>query len=517
MVVDDTAYVTLQGAGQVGRIELDPPALEQRYPVLADARGIAVMPDGRLAVTRWRSADTEASIALLDPSSGDVETVGLQFDPQPASDTEAGGVPSYLSQVLVSPIADVAAVPSLQANYGQGEYLNGEALTFETTLRGVVSYLEIADSVAENFTLRKHFDNRGFMSAGVHSSRGDYLFIAARGARAVERIDTFTGSQAGALLDVGFAPEGLALTSDDRFLLVNAFMSRQVNVYDVSDFSVLPQPIATIELVEEEPLAPQVALGKRLFNDAFDPRLSKDSYMACAHCHLDGESDRRTWDFTDRGEGLRNTISLLGREGEAHGPIHWSANFDEIHDFENDIRGPFGGAGLMSDADFNGGTVSETLGDPKAGISADLDALAAYVASLDAFPRSPYRDIGGALSPSAIQGQAIFESVETGCTNCHSGSRLTDSAFTSPGVPLLHDVGTLGLGSGERLGGPLDGIDTPTLHGLWNNPPYLHDGSAATVRDVLTTANPTDAHGMTSQLSNAELVQLETFLLSLDG
>lgn len=517
IAVGDTAYVTLQGTGEVGRINLTAPALEQRYAVIEDARGIAEMPDGRLAVTRWRSADAEASIALLDPASGAVEEVSLQFDPQPASDTEAGGLPSYLFQVLVSPIGDVAAVPSLQANHRQGEFLNGEALTFETTLRGVVSYLELGETVGENFTLRKHFDNRGFMSAGVHSSRGDYLFLAARGARAVERVDTFTGAQAGGLLDVGFAPEGLALTADDRFLLVNAFMSRQVHVYDVSDFSVLPQPIATIDLVEDEPLAADVAFGKVLFNDAFDPRLSKDGYMACAHCHLDGESDRRTWDFTDRGEGLRNTISLRGREGDAHGPIHWSANFDEIHDFENDIRGPFGGAGLMSDAAFDGGTVSETLGDPKAGLSVELDALAAYVTSLDAFPRSPYRELDGALTPTALAGQVIFESVEAGCTMCHAGPRLTDSAFTGPGVPLLHDVGTLGLGSGQRLGGPLDGIDTPTLHGLWNGAPYLHDGSAATVRDVLTTANPGDGHGGTSQLSDVELGQLELFLLSLEG
>ena len=62
-------------------------------------------------------------------------------------------------------------------------------------------------------------------------------------------------------------------------------------------------------------LAPDVLRGKQLFNDSFDPRLTKDGYIACGHCHLDGLDDHRTWDFTDRGEGMRNTISLVGQAG----------------------------------------------------------------------------------------------------------------------------------------------------------------------------------------------------------
>lgn len=515
VVVGDDAFVSMQGPGAIGRVSLEgTPALVETLPAIDDARGVAVLPDGRLGVTRWRSPDAEGQLVLLDPQSGEREPVSLQFDPQAASDTEAGGVPSYLAQLLISPIGDLAAVPSLQANIDHGAYVNGEDFSFETTLRGVVSYLDVAGGLSEDFTRRRHFDNRGLLSAGVFSSRGDFLFLASRGSRAVERVDTFTGAQAGAILDVGFAPEGLALTADDRYLYVEAFMSREVVVFDVSSFAVLPTPIATIPITSEEPLDPQVALGKVLFNDSFDVRLSKDGYMACAHCHLDGESDRRTWDFTGRGEGVRNTITLLGHGGDAHGPMHWSANFDEVHDFENDIRGPQSGMGLMSDADFEAGTRSEPLGDAKAGVSAELDALAAYVSTLDAFPRSPYREADGSLTPQAEAGQALFESATLGCTTCHTGPRMTDSAFVAPGEPVLHDVGTLTEASGQRLGGPLLGIDTPTLRGLWNNPPYLHDGSAATVLDVLQSAG--DEHGATSALSDAEREQLAAYLLSLD-
>jgi PKD domain len=520
VAVDDQIYATLQARGELVHIDAaGAPTLVQSWPALPDARGVAVLPDGRLVVTRWRSPDTNAELVVLDPETGgDIEFVTLAFDLTEPSDTASGGVPSYLDQVLVSPIGDVAALPTLQANSGQGEYLDGNPLTFETTVRGVVSYLElpVGGAPLEDLARRRHFDNHGFLAAGAHSSRGDYLFLVARGSRAVERVDTFNGGQAGVLLDVGYAPAGVVLSADDRFLFVDAYLSRTLVVYDVTDYSMLPQPVAELPIPTAEPLSAERLRGKQLFNDSFDPRLAKDSYIACAHCHLDGESDHRTWDFTDRGEGLRNTITLLGRGGSDHGPIHWSANFDEVQDFENDIRHAFEGQGLLADADWNAGTTQETLGDPKVGLSADLDALAVYVSSLVEFPRSPFRQPDGGLDAMAQAGEALFLSPALGCATCHAGPRLTDSVFVEPGVPLLHDVGTLTEASGQRLGGPLLGLDTPTLREVWNNAPYLHDGSAATLLEVLTVANPADQHGVTSTLTPIELEQLVAYLQSLE-
>jgi cytochrome c peroxidase len=56
---------------------------------------------------------------------------------------------------------------------------------------------------------------------------------------------------------------------------------------------------------------------------------------------------------------------------------------------------------------------------------------------------------------------------------------------------------------------------TPTLIELWRTAPYLHDGSAPTVMDVLTTGNRGNKHGFTSNLSKEELEDLAEFLLSL--
>jgi hypothetical protein len=50
---------------------------------------------------------------------------------------------------------------------------------------------------------------------------------------------------------------------------------------------------------------------------------------------------------------------------------------------------------------------------------------------------------------------------------------------------------------------------------LWRTAPYLHDGSAATVRDVLTSRNSHDQHGRTSDLSKQEIDDLCAYLLSL--
>jgi hypothetical protein len=81
----------------------------------------------------------------------------------------------------------------------------------------------------------------------------------------------------------------------------------------------------------------------------------------------------------------------------------------------------------------------------------------------------------------------------------------------------LHNVGTIKPSSGQRMGGPLTGLDTPTLRGIWDSPPYLHDGSATTLKEVLTTANPGDLHGVTSTLTSIEVDQLAAYLRQIDG
>lgn len=290
----------------------------------------------------------------------------------------------------------------------------------------------------------------------------------------------------------GIAPQGILLGGNSQ-LFVNNFLSRSVTRYELAEFlngrtSNIVEGISIAKLARES-LSPQILKGKQFFYSASEDlnaassRFSSEGYLSCASCHFDGGHDGRTWDFTDRGEGLRNTIELRGRSGTGHGRIHWSANFDEIQDFENDIRLHFGGTGLMSDSDFE--LTSDTLGTPKAGRSVDLDALAAYVSSLglESMPKSPYRNPDGTLTSGALKGKRIYSQLS--CQTCHRGIQMTDSTLNES---HLHDVSTVSSSSGMRRGEEvLPGIDTPTLRGLWDSAPYLHDGSAKLLEDVFRT------------------------------
>lgn len=518
-------FATLQGTGQIVHLRDDSLnddwRVEALVEVAPDLRGVALLPDGRVAMSRWRSLQEpeggHGEIWVWNPEGESApEMWPLAFDPQAASDTEIGGLPTYLDHLEVSPQGHEMAVPSLQANAAHGSFTSGEPSAPDEVLRAVVSFVDL-EAETERFDARKQFDGRGMASSATFTARGDYLFVAMRGSQTIERLDRFSENQSGTLLDSGFAVEGLVLSANDDLLFANATLSRAVKIYAVDDLTTLPVPIAEVPLVDEEPLGPTLLLGKQLFNDSADPRLGFEGYIACAHCHLDGDSDHLTWDFSDRGEGLRQTISLFGRSETGHGPIHWSGNFDEGQDFEHDLRGPFGGLGLMSDAEFSAEGRDAPLGAPKAGVNADLDALAAYMASLDTHIVSPHRTAEGALTPLAERGKDLFFSEAVGCGECHPAPLMTDSSFQEDGSPLLHDVGTLKETSGQRLGGPLPGIDTPTLHGLWHSAPYLHDGSAPSLMHVLTVANPDGSHGETADLTTEEFEALEAYLLSLDG
>jgi MYXO-CTERM domain-containing protein len=143
------------------------------------------------------------------------------------------------------------------------------------------------------------------------------------------------------------------------------------------------------------------------------------------------------------------------------------------------------------------------LGTPKAGRSADLDALASYVASFARVPDSPFRDDNGALTDAGRRGRLVF--VGAGCTACHGGQTFQDNT--------RHDTGSILATSGLGLGAPLAGVgfDSPTLLGLWHTGPWLHDGRAATLSDALV------AHGGIPALADGDRDDLIAYLLQLDS
>jgi cytochrome c peroxidase len=143
------------------------------------------------------------------------------------------------------------------------------------------------------------------------------------------------------------------------------------------------------------------------------------------------------------------------------------------------------------------------------GRSKDLDAMAVYCNSLE-YPLSPHIAAPSKLTPAAERGKDVFFRKDVGCATCHSGPYYSDSSLKAPFN--LHDIGAGLLDKSERMGTK---YDTPTLLSVYRATPYLHDGSAATLRDVLTTCNKGDKHGKTSHLKANEVDDVVEFLKSL--
>jgi cytochrome c peroxidase len=123
-------------------------------------------------------------------------------------------------------------------------------------------------------------------------------------------------------------------------------------------------------------------------------------------------------------------------------------------------------------------------------------AIDEYLKSLKPVP-SPHL-IDGKLSQAAERGREIFE--KAGCASCHP-------------APLFTDRKKYTVGTGKDIEKNRD-FDTPTLVEIWRTAPYLYDGRAVTIKEVLTKHNIDDMHGKTSSLTEEQVNDLAEFVLS---
>ncbi len=519
---------------------------------------------GRLAIN---SAGTDLLVAqrISDDHVGRIARYGIStgsWAEQPlmlfrdwfSTNTEirARGVPNYIFGLAFGFNNDRAWYVGHKANTHtgevRGEEAGGESVnSFQTTVRMLGGILDLTEPdyvQAEPWNvdeplLRVDIDNHAQPSNLSFSPLGTQVVMTMQATNRLLVLDAFTGRELDRV-DVGLAPQGLFIrTRNDgtREIWVQNFTDRNVTVLNgttvldtaqrslgTSEIAVIDSIVSEWKFTADEVKGQQFFYSAEVVDPAFDreeitdpSRMALDGYLACAVCHDDGGHDGRTWDFSHRGEGLRNTIDLRGRSGISQGNAHWSGNFDEIHDFENDIRNHFGGAGLLTDEDFQ--ETSDPLGNFKTGRNEDLDALVAYVTSLgnEDVPRSPYREADGSLTTEAINGRQVFASMN--CATCHDPSNGYTNSERGAGTGSFFDVGTLKASSGERLAGgtgSLTGIDTPSLIGLHASAPYLHDGSASTVDAIFEQFNPGGDHDISS-LNHSDRRALLAYLLQIDG
>ncbi|MGA3285597.1 MAG: c-type cytochrome [Verrucomicrobiota bacterium] len=279
----------------------------------------------------------------------------------------------------------------------------------------------------------------------------------------------FTGSRFRIKLPGGdLGPRAAVVVN--RTVYVANYFSDTLTVIDLNKATPKVESIA----LGPKPNMDAVRKGEFYFNDA---EICYEGWQSCASCHSDdARADGLNWDLLNDGVGNpKNTKSLL----LAHmtPPAMW--------------------LGVRSNAEtaVRAGIRHILFTEQPDEVPAAIDE---YLKALKPVP-SPYL-VHGKLSEAAERGQKVF--LQAGCAVCHPLGLFTDLR--------KHDVGTH-----APYDRPTDKFYTPTLIEVWRTAPYLHDGSAATIRDVVTTHNPHDQHGRTSNLSRQEIDDLCAYMLSL--
>jgi mono/diheme cytochrome c family protein len=234
------------------------------------------------------------------------------------------------------------------------------------------------------------------------------------------------------------------------------------------DDGATPEP-ARIPLARTKPLPEAVALGRKLFFTAGDPRIARDG-RACASCHIDGREDGLTWSSP---QGPRQTMMLAGRADHLP-PFGWLGEHPTLQAHVLQTLRNLAGTGL----------------EPP-----ELDALAAWLTAMKGPPSTTHRQ-----TEAEMHGRDLFQSAVADCSSCH----VATGGFTDH---MTHEVGSA------------TGVDkvaafvTPSLRYLGGTAPYFHDGRYATLAALL--GDHKTKMGDTRPLSADDRAALEAYLATL--
>ncbi len=279
-----------------------------------------------------------------------------------------------------------------------------------------------------------------------------------------------------------------------------------------------------LPVAEDNPLTQEkVALGERLF---FDPALSRDGSVACASCHIPERAFSDSLPVAvgiDGRRGERNAPPIINlawagalfRDGSAASleeqalhPIHSPAEMDlSLRELEERLsadpsyrrvfESAFGhepageAAGAEQRPDEGSTTPSRNLsggaGDVDGVVSARnvARAIASYVRTILAGDAPFDRYLAGdreALTEEELRGFRLFTG-KANCSLCHLGPTFSDDAFHNTGVAARSgDPGRYGVTGREEERGR---FRTPTLREIEHTAPYMHDGSLASLEEVV--------------------------------
>ena len=261
----------------------------------------------------------------------------------------------------------------------------------------------------------------------------------------------------------------------------------------------LPRPLVRVAPLGAEPLIEawtatedQVALGRRLF---FEPALSKDGTVACASCHRPEfafADDRRFSLGIDQQPTDFNAPSLINKGLSEN--VFWDGRAATLEQqvllpIENSREMGLGiEAAIESlranesyaqafEAAYAGPPTKSNLADA---LAAFLRALVVAGSPVDRFRAGEF----AALEAEERAGLWVFEG-RGGCWRCHNGPNFSDEEFHNTGVGVVGGEPRAGRGAVTGRIADRGKFRTPGLRRLKQTAPYMHDGSLATLEEVV--------------------------------
>lgn len=460
-------YVCNQFNNDVAAIDLASNKEVARIPVAREPVSAALTPDGKLLLVANALPATRSD---RPPVSAEITVIDTSLRQATAHIPLPNGA-TGLRQISLSPDGRTAAVSHLLARY----FVPATQLDRGWIQTNAVSLIDVGGRKLLATVLLDEIDRGAANPWAVEwSGDGRYLCVTHAGTHELSVIDV-TGLHAKLVKPLRDPADDLSLLLGVRKRIQLAGKGPRALALNGSQAWAASYFSDAVERVDLDSGAvtclrgPEIrALGESLFNDG---SISFQGWLSCASCHgPNARADGLNWDLLNDGIGDPiNTKSLLLAHRTPPSMSHAVRENAEAA-----VR-----AGLEH-------ILFATRPE------AEAAAIDEYLKSLKPLP-SPYL-VDGKLSPAAIRGKKLFFARSVGCSSCHPAGLFTTLKSYDVGAGLL---------------------DTPTLIEIWRTAPYLHDGSAATLRDVLTTANPNDLHGKTSHLGSAQIDDLVEYLLSL--
>lgn len=437
-------FLALAGSDEIAVLDWEHRKIVRRWSAPREPRHLALSPDGRfLAAASSRSAQ----VRLWDTASGKLlwtrkcedafNLRGLAFTPD--------------GKAVICAHVIKRSFPVSRANIDKGWVTDSRLTRLPLDARAVPPLEQIA--------LDKHGQAVGDPDGLAFDPSGRYLAVTAGGTHELLVFEAaalpWSGGAPGDFIDERLTkndgklrrlplegrPLALAFLPDSQQVAIANYLLDALQIVDVRAGRI----VRTIPLggPEHPNLARQ---GEALFYDA---RRSHNQWFSCHTCHVDGHTCGLTFDtLNDDSYGnAKLTPSLHGVARTA--PWTW-------HGWQKDL-----GAAVEK-------SYTQTMFGPKPSAE-EVRSVVAFLGTLE-HPPNPHRSADNPLSAMAKRGHDLFMGVAR-CNRCHEPPEYTSTN--------TYDVKLEDDGSPYRRWNP------PSLRGLWQRGPYLHDGRAATLEELL--------------------------------